>query len=208
MKSIATAAFCALFALAAGSGSGAPVPDTPAPEPAAEKDCPLCKLPGRAALFAGNARACPEDCAKLCCTGTEITFAVDGLTCDRCSSKVKKALAALEGVEVVSVSHEAGRAVLKYDPAKRKPGELRRAISSAGYKVSAEVASFRISGLKDEAAAVAVETALRALRGVRRIETVCHNSGKAVVTFDPDKTNREKITAAINTTRFKVAEEG
>ena len=46
-----------------------------------KKSCPLCKLPGRAALFAGNAKAgkCITDCADLCCKGAELVLLLEGI---------------------------------------------------------------------------------------------------------------------------------
>ncbi len=174
----------------------------------AKKVCPLCKLPGRAALFAGAAKACPAGCARLCCTGTMVTYRVEGLVCDRCSAKLTRALAALEGVLVESVTLQSGHAVMKYDPAKVKPARLIDTIVAAGFEVTAELASFKLTGLTDAKAVEAVEKALAAADGISNIETVCHKTGTAVVLFDPAKTTREKIAAAINTTRCKVAKDG
>ena len=164
-----------------------------------KKDCPLCKLPGRAALFAGPAKSCPADCAKICCTGTEVTYLVEGLVGDRCSAKVTTALTAIDGVKVEALTYQDGQAVVKYDPAKVKPAQLVATIAASGYKVT---------GLTDESSAGVVEKALVATRGVRRIETVCHKSGVAIVVFDPAQTSRNKIAAVINSTKFKVAKDG
>lgn len=179
--------------------------DKPAAPPV-KKDCPLCKLPGRAALFAGGPAACPADCTKLCCKGTAVTYLVEGLVCARCTNKVTTALTKIEGVEVESVSHESGQAVLKYDPAKVKPAQLKAAIVDCGYKITGEQVSFSVTGLTDDRSAAAVEKALLSARGIQKIETVCHKSGVAIVTFDSAKTNRESIAALINTSGFKIAE--
>jgi copper chaperone CopZ len=173
-----------------------------------KKDCPLCKFPGRAALFAGPAKSCPADCAKLCCTGTEVTYLVEGLVGDRCSANVTTALTSIDGVKVEALSHQDGQAVVKYDPAKVKPAQLVATIVASGYKVTGEQVSFKVTGLTDESSAGVMEKALVATEGVRRIETVCHKSGVAIVVFDPAQTSRDKIAAAINSTKFKVAKDG
>jgi copper chaperone CopZ len=179
--------------------------EQPAPAPA-KKDCPLCKLPGRAALFAGGPAACPADCVKLCCKGIPVTYLIAGLVCDRCTDKITAALAKIGGVKVEAVSHETGQTVLKYDPAKVQPAQLTAAIVNCGYKVTGEQASFKVVGLIDDTSAAVVEKALVALQGVQQVTTVCHKSGRAIVNFDPAKTDRTQVAAAINTTRFKVTD--
>jgi copper chaperone CopZ len=179
--------------------------EQPAPVPV-KKDCPLCKLPGRAALFAGGPRACPADCVKLCCKGTPVTYLVAGLVCERCTDKLTAALTKIGGVKVETVSHETGQAVLKYDPAQVKPAQLTAAIVDCGYKVTGEQASFKVAGLIDDTSAAVVENALVALQGVQQVATVCHKSGRAIVNFDPAKTDRNQVAAAINATKFKVTD--
>lgn len=177
-------------------------------EATVKKDCPLCKLPGRAALFSGKVRTCPAGCDKLCCTGTELTFLVAGMVDERCARKVTAALTNIGGVMVKSVSHETGQAMLRYDPRKVRPAQLATAIVAGGYEVAGQVVSFQVTGLHDDAAAGTVENALEQLEGVSRIETLCQQNGAAIVVFDPAKTSREKIARAINTTPFKVAKDG
>lgn len=185
---------------------GAPAEEKSAAAPTAKKkDCPLCKLPGRAALFAGKTKSCPADCTKLCCKGVEVSFIVAGMSCERCSNKVTTAFAKLEGVKVEKVDHESGLATLKYDPAKTKAEHLSAIIAKCGYKVTGEQVSFVVAGLADEKNAQIVEEALVKSSGVTRIVTVCNESGRAIVNFDPAQTDRAKIAAAINTTAFKVS---
>ena len=201
MKSIFVSLLVLSFApLASAQKQTAPVPAS------LKKDCPLCKLPGRAALFAGGPAACPADCVKLCCKGTPVTYLVAGLVCERCTDKITAALNKIKGVKVEAVSHETGQAVLKYDPAQVKPAQLTAAIVDCGYKVTGEQASFKVTGLIDDNCAAVVENALVALQGVQQVATVCHKSGRAIVNFDPAQTDRNQIAAAINTTKFKVTD--
>ena len=59
-------------------------------------------------------------------------------------------------------------------------------------------------GLADETKAARVEKAIGTDPGVTQIETVCHKTGKAIVIFDPAKTNRDKIATVIETAIVKV----
>ncbi|MFP6884630.1 MAG: cation transporter [Roseibacillus sp.] len=185
---------------------GKKTPATPAGDGATikKKSCPLCKLPGRAALFAGAARPCPTDCTKLCCKGTEVVFVVKGVTDAAGVRKITGALAGLEGVQIENVSHESGRAVLRHAPDKITRTQLREIIIGCGYQVTGEQAAFSLEGLTTEKLAAAVESAIRAAPGVTGIETVCHKSGRAIVVFDPVRTTPRKIAAAINATPCKV----
>ena len=70
--------------------------------------------------------------AEISPARTEKTLRVEGMMCEHCENAVKQALAAVEGVEVIAVSHERGAAVVRLD---REISEdtLRKAVESAGY---------------------------------------------------------------------------
>jgi copper chaperone len=64
------------------------------------------------------------------------SFMVDGMTCDGCVSAVKRALAAIEGVESTDVNLATSEVTVTYDPARAGISSLRSAIRGAGYEVS------------------------------------------------------------------------
>jgi len=62
-------------------------------------------------------------------------FAIKGMVCTGCESTIKTALMEINGVqEVVEISHESGKALVKYDAEKVNPVELASAVSDLGYK--------------------------------------------------------------------------
>ena len=63
------------------------------------------------------------------------TLKVNGMMCEHCEARVKKALEALEQVEAAEVSHEAGTAVvtLKTDVA---DDVLKQAVEAQDYEVT------------------------------------------------------------------------
>ncbi|MFT8892001.1 MAG: heavy metal-associated domain-containing protein [Acetobacter papayae] len=63
------------------------------------------------------------------------SFMVDGMTCDGCVSAVKRALAAIEGVESTDVNLTTSEVTVTYDPARAGISSLRNAIRGAGYEV-------------------------------------------------------------------------
>ncbi|MFT8675210.1 MAG: heavy-metal-associated domain-containing protein [Acetobacter sp.] len=66
---------------------------------------------------------------------TTASFMVDGMTCDGCVSAVKRALAAIDGVESTDVNLAINEVKVTYDPARAGVSSLRNAIRGAGYEV-------------------------------------------------------------------------
>lgn len=62
---------------------------------------------------------------------TSLTLRIDGMSCGHCLDAVSRALSALAGVEVVSVTM--GRAELRVDPDRVAPDQLAAAVARAGY---------------------------------------------------------------------------
>ena len=58
-----------------------------------------------------------------------------------------------------------------------------------------------------EACSTKVNKALTSLKGIYKVESVCHEAGQAVLTFDPTKLSKEKVIAAVDKTGFKVTKE-
>ncbi|AQS88063.1 cation/copper resistance transporter ATPase CopZ [Neoasaia chiangmaiensis NBRC 101099] len=65
-----------------------------------------------------------------------VTIKVEGMSCGGCSSRLAKTLSAIDGVASADVSHEAGTAVVAYDPARTRPQALHDAIEDAGFDVA------------------------------------------------------------------------
>jgi copper ion binding protein len=70
----------------------------------------------------------------------------------------------------------------------------------------ANMATFMVTGMTCGSCSGKVKTTLAAVDGVT-VKKVCHKSGKVMVKYDPAKTDKSKVMAAINTTDFKVAGE-
>lgn len=66
---------------------------------------------------------------------TEQTIRIQGMTCNHCVMSVRRALAALNGVEVEDV--QIGNAVVRFDGSDEKREEIDSAIENAGYNVTA-----------------------------------------------------------------------
>lgn len=66
--------------------------------------------------------------------------------------------------------------------------------------------TFKVNGMMCGSCESAVSKAVTKVDGVKSVDADS-GSGEAVVSYDPTKTSPEKITAAINTTKFKVVED-
>ena len=65
-----------------------------------------------------------------------ITVTVKGMMCCHCEASVREALEGILGVEVISVSHESGNAIINA-PSQIKDKTIRKAITAKDYKVTA-----------------------------------------------------------------------
>lgn len=66
---------------------------------------------------------------------TEQTIRIQGMTCNHCVMSVRRALAAIEDVDVEDV--QIGNALVRFDGSDEKQKEIDTAIENAGYAVTA-----------------------------------------------------------------------
>ena len=172
-----------------------------------KKSCPLCKLPGRAALFAGNAKAgkCITDCADLCCKGAELVLLLEGIANKDGARRVIAALDGLKEVKVKGVLADTGRTILNYNTKQLTAAQVRGILERAGLKVVGELYTFKIAGLEKPGAAEVLVEALASTTGVSAIDTVCQSTGQAIIEYDPAKTSPRRLAAVLNSTPCKVA---
>lgn len=64
----------------------------------------------------------------------ESHITIEGMTCNKCSNRVKRALELIDGVRVAEVDFNSGVATVHYQEEKLTTQDLKKAISSAGYK--------------------------------------------------------------------------
>jgi copper ion binding protein len=153
--------------------------------------------------------ACCDAAQAPCCAGvanaglTKVEFQVAGMTGATCESKVKSFLAKIQGVQESSACADSTKVAVAYDSAKVRDKDLIAAIRKAGFKVAAETVELQVDGMNCADCASKVGAAIAKLKGVRE-QKVGHEAHNAVVTFDPQKMSRERLTAAIGATGFKV----
>jgi copper chaperone len=64
----------------------------------------------------------------------DVTIKIDGMSCQHCVMRVKKALDALTGIKSSAV--EVGKAVVTFDESVIKKQEIENGIIKAGYKIT------------------------------------------------------------------------
>jgi copper chaperone len=63
----------------------------------------------------------------------EITINIDGMSCQHCVMRAKKAIEGLAGISGLSV--EVGSATVKFDETKIQQADIENAVIKAGYKI-------------------------------------------------------------------------
>ncbi len=96
----------------------------------------------------------------------EIEFAVAGMTCASCVTRVERALKALPGVESAIVNLATERATVIYDPSTTAPAALAEAVHARGYDPVMADIDIGVGGMTCASCAGRVERALQALPGV------------------------------------------
>lgn len=66
----------------------------------------------------------------------QVTFAVDGMSCEACSGKVSKALSKMKGVADAKVCHSSKKAVVEFDPTTVSADKVLAAIDATGFKAT------------------------------------------------------------------------
>ncbi|GHG05303.1 ATPase [Deinococcus piscis] len=129
-------------------------------------------------------------------TAKELRFAVEGMTCAACSSRVERALNKVPGVETASVNLATEAASVRYDPATVAPEQLIRAVQDAGYGVGTATADFGVTGMTCAACVGRVERALKKTPGVLDA-SVNLATERASVRYSPTMLTPEDLYSAV-----------
>ncbi len=67
---------------------------------------------------------------------TEVTFDVNGMTCNHCVASINKSVGEIAGVDLVETTLDDSTTVVKFDKSKVTVDEIIKTIDSRGYKAS------------------------------------------------------------------------
>lgn len=150
-------------------------------------------------------------------------FKIKGMTCTGCEEHVKHAVSSLNGVQEVSVSYKDASAQVKYDALIVGLDKITEAINGTGYTViDSKISDWRgqsdifqtvefqtielpVKGMTCSGCESHVTHAVSELAGVKEVKT-SYEKGNAIVKYDPDKVEKDKIIETINKTGYKVVE--
>lgn len=68
----------------------------------------------------------------------KIELNIEGMHCSGCSTRLQKILSNLDGVQVIDISFETGKANLEVDFSKVKMKNIKEAIEDAGFSLKGE----------------------------------------------------------------------
>ncbi len=139
------------------------------------------------------------------------TIHIEGMMCNHCENRVKKALESIENVEVIKVSYTEGIAVIESN-AKLNLDEIRQKIEAEDYKVLSideggekkMEKTLKIEGMMCGHCAATVKKALEGVDGVEKAE-VSHEKGEAVVTLSKDVAN-ETLKSTVEAKDYNVTD--
>lgn len=69
----------------------------------------------------------------------EISFKVEGMTCDHCEMSIQKGIGELPGIESVLANHEDSTTVVKFDKLQTSEEDIEKAIEKRGYQVKGKI---------------------------------------------------------------------
>ena len=141
-----------------------------------------------------------------------LTINVEGMMCNHCEARVKKALEALDFVEEATASFEKGTVLVKLNG---KPDEnaMKKAIEDNDYKVlsfennnykeeNKMTKTMKIEGMMCPHCEATVKKTLEAIDGVESAQ-VSHEKGEAVVTLSSEVAN-DVLKSAVEAKDYKV----
>ena len=134
---------------------------------------------------------------------TEASITIKGMHCATCTSVVKEAIDAVEGVSDSAVNLATEKAFVRFDGSRETRERVEEAIRNAGYEVAKDVVTLSVGGMHCAACAQAIEGALSRIPGVREA-SVNLALGRAIVALDPGRTNRASLVRAIEGAGYSV----
>jgi P-type Cu+ transporter len=104
------------------------------------------------------------DAEPVSAAARSASFTIEGMSCASCVARVEKAISAVPGVLSASVNLATERVDVRFATA--EPGDIVKAIESAGYGTTEEQFEFGIEGMSCASCVARVEKAVQAVPGV------------------------------------------
>ncbi|HBY97269.1 MAG TPA: heavy metal translocating P-type ATPase, partial [Chloroflexi bacterium] len=138
-------------------------------------------------------------------TTHDIVLPITGMTCASCASTIQGALTGLPGISQVDVNVPAGRAVVRYDPARVGLPDMVRTVTAVGYGVVTQELLLKVGGMTCASCVANIEAAVGGLPGVDQV-TVNLAAGTARVVYYPGLAGPAQIKQVIRDLGYEVTE--
>jgi Cd2+/Zn2+-exporting ATPase len=136
--------------------------------------------------------------------GTVLRLSVPEMDCPSCAGKVESSVSRLDGVTAIDPRPATGTLLVTYDPERVGGDAVRERVRAAGYEVAAGVEdTLSVPEMDCPSCAGKVESALSRLDGVVEFDTR-PATGSVAVTYDPERTSREAVVAAVESAGYTV----
>lgn len=134
-----------------------------------------------------------------------IDYKIGGLFCDAREQDLRDSFKGDDTISVAKVSYKDAAATLVYNPAKLPFAELNKRLKTAGFEIKKQFTTIPIAGMDCKACSNTVYNIVMRVDGVDQA-TASFKEGHATAWFDPAKTNRAAIIAALRKSEVDVTE--
>ena len=97
----------------------------------------------------------------------ELTFAISGMTCAACSTRVEKGIARMSGIEEANVNLATEKATIRFNPDEVTIEQVTEKIEKLGYEVRQLHVDFHVTGMTCAACASRIEKKLNRMPGIQ-----------------------------------------
>ncbi|HUF13321.1 MAG TPA: heavy metal translocating P-type ATPase [Longimicrobiales bacterium] len=136
--------------------------------------------------------------------GQRLSFAVTGMTCAACASRVQRVLEKTQGVADAAVNFASGRATVTYDPAVSSVPRLVDSVRRIGYDADVVRTTLRLEGTELAVTGEGITRRLLAVPGVLDAD-VSIASGTARVDYVAGAVAPEDLAAAVERSGYRLA---
>jgi Cd2+/Zn2+-exporting ATPase len=140
-----------------------------------------------------------------------VTLDVPGMDCPSCAEKIVNSVSKLDGVVAVEPQVMTGTVHVEYRPKKVEVDALVERVQAAGYDIESrddlQTERFDVPTMDCASCAGKIENVLDGVEGILERETL-PTTGTIIVTFDPERTSRGDLVAAIESAGYGVEEAG
>ena len=139
------------------------------------------------------------------------TFKIRGMTCVNCANTIERGVGKLEGIKLASVNFAIEKLTVEFDQSVLNEADIIAKVKDLGYSASIEdeemegKLKFDVDGMTCAQCALTIENKLNKAEGIQ-LATVNLSSESAIVEFDPQIIDKERIFQLVRDGGYKPKE--